>query len=145
MTCAYCGDTPSEWDHFFSVVSGKQPTGFITEVYNLVPSCGKCNQSKGSKNWKEWIRGNTAALSPTARLQRGKLNISQSQLEGNIAALEAFEQWGIGKISTINFSQINVTEFAKYFESCEKLIDSLADYQRHAIALKKEVERSLNR
>ncbi len=49
--CAYCGDPPSEWDHFRPVVRDKKPTGFITEIRNLVPACGKCNQSKGSSDW----------------------------------------------------------------------------------------------
>ena len=43
--CAYCGGTASEWDHLRPLVKDKKPTGFISEIHNLVPSCGKCNQS----------------------------------------------------------------------------------------------------
>jgi 5-methylcytosine-specific restriction endonuclease McrA len=50
--CAYCGDKASEWDHLRPLVKDKKPTGYISEIHNLVPSCGKCNQSKGNKEWK---------------------------------------------------------------------------------------------
>ena len=64
--CAYCGGVASEWDHLRPLVKDKKPTGFISEIHNLVPSCGKCNQSKGNKEWKTWMLSN-AKLSPTAR------------------------------------------------------------------------------
>lgn len=66
MHCSYCGDKVSEWDHLNAIVKDKKPTGFITEINNLVPSCGKCNQSKGNKCWKYWMFGN-AKLSPRTR------------------------------------------------------------------------------
>jgi len=50
--CAYCGSIASEWDHLRPLVKGKKPTGYISEIHNLVPSCGKCNQSKVIKNGK---------------------------------------------------------------------------------------------
>jgi len=64
--CAYCGSVASEWDHLRPLVKDKKPTGYISEIHNLVPSCGKCNQSKGNKEWKTWLLS-TAKLSPTAR------------------------------------------------------------------------------
>src|SRR5262249_46649708 len=42
VRCAYCGDKSSEWDHLRPLVLNKRPTGFITEIANLVPACGKC-------------------------------------------------------------------------------------------------------
>lgn len=53
--CAYCGGVASEWDHLRPLVKDKKPTGYISEIHNLVPSCGKCNQSKGNKEWKTWM------------------------------------------------------------------------------------------
>ena len=60
--CAYCGGTKSEWDHFRPIVENKLPTGFITEIANLIPSCGKCNQSKGNKHWKMWMETGKGSL-----------------------------------------------------------------------------------
>ena len=64
--CAYCGGVASDWDHLRPLVKDKKPTGYISEIHNLVPSCGKCNQSKGNKEWKNWMLSN-AKLSPAAR------------------------------------------------------------------------------
>ena len=66
VECAYCGDRMTEWDHFKPLIIQQEATGYISEINNLVPSCGKCNQSKGNKNWKEWMLG-PARLSPKTR------------------------------------------------------------------------------
>jgi hypothetical protein len=82
--CAYCGDPLTEWDHFRPIVKGRQPTGYITEIANLVPACGKCNQSKGNKHWKEWMLSD-AARSPK---KRGIPDLTE-----RIAKLESYERW----------------------------------------------------
>jgi hypothetical protein len=80
--CAHCGSVASEWDHLRPLVKDKKPTGYISEIHNLVPSCGKCNQSKGNKDWKAWMFSN-ARLSPTAR--------GIKDLPKRIKRLEAYE------------------------------------------------------
>ena len=84
ILCVYCGDSMSEWDHLNPLVRNKESTGYITEIGNLVPCCGKCNQSKGNKNWKEWMNGD-AKLSPKSR---GIKNIKE-----RIIILERYEKW----------------------------------------------------
>jgi endonuclease I len=44
----------------------KKPTGYISEIHNLVPACGKCNQSKGNKEWRQWMLSD-ATLSPKTK------------------------------------------------------------------------------
>ena len=66
VRCAYCGDPATEWDHLNAIVRDKRPTGYISEIHNLVPACGKCNQSKGNKPWREWMFG-PSPLSPASR------------------------------------------------------------------------------
>mgnify|MGYP001829192301 CR=1 FL=1 len=85
FSCSYCGDTASEWDHFRPLVKNKKPTGYISEIHNLVPACGKCNQSKGNRDWKSWMLS-AAALSPKTR--------GIPDLDDRIARLEAYEKWG---------------------------------------------------
>lgn len=82
--CAYCGGGVSEWDHLRPLVKEKKPTGYISEIHNLVPSCGKCNQSKGNKEWRAWMLS-TAKLSPTARGIR--------DIPERIRRLEAYESY----------------------------------------------------
>lgn len=55
-TCVYCGGPPTEWDHLMPMVVASQWTGYGTEIANLVPACGKCNQSRGSKPVAAWMR-----------------------------------------------------------------------------------------
>ena len=55
VRCVYCGDKKTEWDHLHPLIKNKEHTGYITEIANLVPACGKCNQSKGNSNWKKWM------------------------------------------------------------------------------------------
>src|ERR1041385_4266050 len=66
LRCAYCGDAATEWDHLRALVLNRRPTGFISEIANLVPSCGKCNQSKGNKPWRMWMLSK-AKRSPSGR------------------------------------------------------------------------------
>jgi hypothetical protein len=66
VRCAYCGDQSSEWDHLRPLVHKRRPTGYISEIANLVPSCGKCNQSKGNKAWRPWMLS-AAPRSPAGR------------------------------------------------------------------------------
>lgn len=85
VVCSYCGDTATEWDHLRPLVEAQRPTGFIHEIHNLVPACGKCNQSKGNKPWRVWMLG-SAKLSPRTRGVLG--------LDDKIAVLERYEKWG---------------------------------------------------
>ena len=84
QTCAYCGDTSTEWEHLRPLIEGRKPTGYITEIGNLVPSCGKCNQSKGNQNWREWMTG-SARKSPASR--------GGVDLDARVVRLSAYEAW----------------------------------------------------
>lgn len=84
IQCAYCGAPASEWDHLRPLVKDKKPTGYISEIHNLVPCCGKCNQSKGNKAWHAWIIS-SAKLSPTSR---GITDVAE-----RIRRLRAYENW----------------------------------------------------
>ena len=95
VVCAYCGDTATEWDHLRPLVTGKQPTGFISEIHNLVPACGKCNQSKGNKAWREWMFG-PARLSPATR---GVFDNDE-----RAQRLAAYEQWELPTV--VDFAEV---------------------------------------
>ncbi|TFB16686.1 HNH endonuclease [Microbacterium sp. 3H14] len=83
VSCSYCGDTSTEWDHLRPLVSNQRPTGYISEIHNLVPACGKCNQSKGNKDWLTWMRS-SAPLSPESR--------GVPDIEDRIARLQEYER-----------------------------------------------------
>lgn len=85
VACAYCGDTSTEWDHLRPLVDKQRPTGYISEIRNLVPACGKCNQSKGNKAWRTWMYSD-ARLSPKRR--------GVADIDARAARIDRFELWG---------------------------------------------------
>jgi hypothetical protein len=129
VRCAYCGDEATEWDHLNPLIVKTAGTGFITEIANLVPSCPRCNQSKGNKKWKEWIRGK-ARLSPSNR--------KVADLERRIELLERYES---GFVPT-------KLELAKYvplekWERYQKARLNLLAYMKEANVLAAEIRNDI--
>ena len=119
VKCSYCGDKCTEWDHFRPLVRDKRPTGYISEINNLVPACGKCNQSKGNKHWKDWILSN-APLSPKTR------NIPN--LDAIMGKLENFEKQT--KPIIIDFERIVGHElWEKHWDNCVQLHNQMSECQ----------------
>lgn len=133
MECVYCGGSYSEWDHLRPLVSGQKPTGFITEIRNLVPSCGKCNQSKGNKDWKAWMTSD-AKLSPKTR---GVKDIGL-----RIARLTKYEQWG--NLVPLDLSAfVTKEEWDQYWEKWKALLLAMNDTQKHAASLKATIQKKI--
>ena len=84
VRCAYCGGEKTTWDHMRPLVLNHRPTGFISEIANLVPSCGTCNSSKGNQPWRDWMLGN-AKHSPTRR--------RVADVADRVCHLEEYERW----------------------------------------------------
>ena len=134
ITCVYCGNSYTEWDHFRPLVKNKMPTGYISEIHNLVPSCGKCNQSKGNMNWKTWMLG-TAPLSPHSR--------QIPDIEYRIAKLEEFEQHYTPV--RLDFEKIVGTKmWEQHWENCLKLHNLMQESQKHSDTIKKLINVSIN-
>lgn len=53
--CVYCGDKYEQHELTLDHVRPKCMGGQDL-TSNLVPSCRRCNQDKGSKNWRQWMR-----------------------------------------------------------------------------------------
>ena len=58
----------TEWDHMRPLVLNHRPTGYISEIANLVPACGKCNQSKGNQPWRDWMLSSAKHRQPDEAL-----------------------------------------------------------------------------
>lgn len=129
VRCAFCGDKSTEWDHLRPLVLGRRPTGYISEIHNLVPACGKCNQSKGNKAWRAWMLSK-AKHSPTGR---SLLNISD-----RIARLDVYERWR--PPTMVDFEAIlGQEDWGKYWALWASLNTSLEQCQAVADALRKRV------
>ncbi len=133
--CAYCGAIASEWDHLRPLVIKQQPTGYISEIHNLVPACGKCNQSKGNKEWRVWIQS-TAVLSPKSR---GIPNLAE-----RIARLEKYEMWG--KPTKLNFAEIVIKDdWDKHWQKWREILDLMKEAQIHATTIKTSIAHAYER
>lgn len=56
-TCVYCGATYELQQLTLDHVHPKA-LGGDSNTNNLVPACKCCNHSKGTRNWKDWMREN---------------------------------------------------------------------------------------
>jgi len=65
--CAYCGaaDVPLEQEHIVPLVQGG---GYV--VGNIVPVCARCNSSKHTASFAEWVAGRGAAFVDTRAIER---------------------------------------------------------------------------
>lgn len=131
VECAYCGDPPTEWDHLRPIVRDKQPTGYISEIGNLVPACGKCNQSKGNKNWHYWMLSD-ARLSPKSRIV--------DTLRDRVVRLEAYENWR--PRSPVDFrSIVSEQDWHLHWQNHEKILELMRESQIHAEQVRKAIEK----
>lgn len=127
LRCAYCSDPATEWDHFHPLIKDKKPSGYVTEIFNLVPCCRNCNSSKGNREWKEWMKDSTPAKSPLGRGKDPKL------IEANIDKLQEYDN---------NFDKrfidwSNVDGFEKYWENYNEICKAIDKAQDQADKFKK--------
>ena len=135
ICCAYCGDAFTEWDHFRPLIVDKGPTGYISEIHNLVPACGKCNQSKGNKEWRAWMYSD-APRSPRTR------NISD--IDVRCKKLEEYEKKYIPVV--LNFEEIVGKElWEKHWKNHEELLKVMKSCQETSDEIKKKVSTHINK
>jgi hypothetical protein len=130
LRCAYCGDRSTEWDHLRPLVVNQRPTGYISEIANLVPACGKCNQSKGNKPWLTWMEG-TAPQSPKTR--------GVSDLGTKISRLLAYEQWR--PVEPLNFEEIVGAEvWQQHWQNWRRVLDEMRESQKLAAQMRTTIK-----
>lgn len=129
VRCAYCADPHTEWDHLRPLVMGKQPTGYISEIHNLVPSCGKCNQSKGNKGWETWMFGH-ARLSPSTRGVEGLTALADR--------LRIYERWA--EPTKIDFAELAGPEqWRQHWENHRQIVEQMKKAQVLATEIREMV------
>lgn len=80
LECVYCGNEASTWDHLYSLVQKGAFTGYGHQLGNLVPCCKKCNSSKGSKNYSNFI--DSLPLAEKSKIE------TKAKLENYISAFD---------------------------------------------------------
>ncbi len=135
VRCAYCGDAKTEWDHLRPLVVKQRPTGYITEIANLVPACGKCNQSKRNAEWRIWMASKTAPRSQTAR---GKPDVAH-----RMARLEDYERWKVPIKIELFEKILGAEDWAAYWQSWQRINDDLRECQRIADGLRDKIANAI--
>jgi 5-methylcytosine-specific restriction endonuclease McrA len=134
LRCSYCGGSWHTWDHLRPLVTKCKPTGYVTEIANLVPSCTPCNSSKGSSHWKKWMFGK-AKGSPLTR------RIADLELRSN--RLSEYENWR--EPIKVDFqSVLGETDWNQYWSLHDAVVNDMKAAQQVANALRKRVEDSLH-
>lgn len=135
LRCAYCGDRSTEWDHLRPLVHNKKPTGYFSEIHNLVPSCGKCNQSKGNTHWRTWMLG-PAKLSPRTR--------SVPDLEEKVRRLADYERWG--ECVPLDFATLAGRElWEEHWANWQNVRSSMESAQEHAARVRDRIQEKITR
>lgn len=134
LRCSYCGGSWHTWDHLRPLVTKCKPTGYVTEIANLVPSCSPCNSSKGASPWKKWMFGK-AKGSPLAR--------RIADLESRADRLTHFENWR--KPIKVDFEAVlGARDWNNYWSLHDAVISDMKAAQQVANSLRKRVEDSLH-
>ena len=133
VRCAYCGDRASEWDHLRPLVIERRPSCYISEIANLVPCCGKCNQSKGNKPWRDWMMSQ-AKLSPTGR--------KTPDVSVRFALLEAYEHWRPATKIDLP-SLVGQEAWEHYWSLCEGVNAEMRECQNIADKLRAQIAERL--
>jgi HNH endonuclease len=133
ITCAYCGARTTDWDHLRPLVKNKRPTGYITEIRNLVPACGPCNQSKSGNDWNAWMES-AAPGSPKTR--------EVPDLPERIERLKQFEKWGA--VTPLALAEL-VDEgiWTKHWANLEVVLGAMKSAQTHADDLRTAIRAGL--
>jgi len=127
---SYCGDKASEWDHLRPLVKDGLPTGYPSSIRNLVPSCGKCNQSKGSRDWKEWMLG-VARHSPSARKI---VDVVQ-----RVSRLDAFAAWA--DCMPLNMKElVSPALWNEYYAIQQEILNKMREAQKLAVTIATEIK-----
>ena len=133
IVCAYCGDKASDWDHLRPLVRNKRPTGFITELANMVPACGPCNQSKSGQDWRKWMLGN-AQNSPKTR--------GVHDLQIRVKRLETYERWG--NVRPIDFRAITGEElWDQHWNRLDEITGLMRAAQEEVASIRVVIEESV--
>lgn len=104
--CAYCGDMPAPRnDHLIPVV---QCGDFVR--HNVVPACQPCDDSKGQKEYHEWMRNSN---SPRSLKHRKKL--PQKKLKDEFGVLRHGKQ-DIKRRQRSSYLVIASADTRKYYE-----------------------------
>ena len=95
-----------------------------------LPACGKCNQSKGNKNWHEWIVS-SARLSPKTR--------GIKDIDEKIRRINAYEKQG-GLVCVDFETHLGPELWRRHWDNWQSVLEEMRNAQELADELKKRLD-----
>ena len=134
--CAYCLGDGNGRDHLKPLVRNGMPTGYITDINNLVPCCQACNSSKGAKDFQTWY------LSPKNIKRLKSRGLTETQINHRFNVVSQFEN----KIGTpIDYESIVGHDLWEEFNARRKaMIQQLQENQRFCDTLQTMILEAIN-
>jgi hypothetical protein len=131
--CVYCGKESTTLDHLRPLVEGSRPSGYITEIANLVPCCGRCNSCKGNIAWRQWMARLREALTAPVDL---------AAHERRIEILQAYEKWRQPR--RVDFKSLGGGEaWDRYWAMYDAVVKELDDCHDFACTIRHRAAESL--
>lgn len=120
--CAYCLGEGNGMDHLKPLVEGGMPSGYITDIHNLVPCCSKCNSSKGSKSFKDWY------MSDKNKKRLKGLGLDAKKIDERYKKICDFEDKIPGPIDYEKI--VGKKKWEEYKDRKDKLVKQLVEEQK---------------
>lgn len=120
--CAYCLGEGNGMDHLKPLVKNGMPSGYITDIHNLVPCCSRCNSSKGSKSFEDWY------LSDKNIKRLKKLGLDDNKINERYKKICDFEDKIPGPIDYEKI--VGKDKWEEYKSRKKKLVKQLEEEQK---------------
>lgn len=132
-SCAYCGDGFRYYEHFRPLVQNKMPSGYGSDIYNLVPSCSSCNEQKHGQSWREYM--------DKRRIVEESVELHQLRWD----RLEKFERWGAEKVLKVDFRTIAGNEdWQRYVSDLDRIHQLLLECYTLQKSIKDKVKKHVS-
>jgi hypothetical protein len=120
-------------EHFRPLVKGTFPTGYGSDIYNLVPSCKFCNENKGNSDWNEWM----------ADSKNPGITISDDHSK-RVEVLKGFQDWGNGKVICIPYIElVGEQKWNEYISKYGELLNFMDDMNQLQKDIRNEVKKRI--
>ena len=129
--CVYCLGEGNGMDHLKPLVEGGMPSGYITDIHNLVPCCSRCNSSKGSKSFEDWY------LSDKNIKRLKKLGLDDNKINERYKKICDFEDKIPGPIDYEKI--VGKDKWEEYKSRKKKLVKQLEEEQKFLDDLNKKI------
>lgn len=113
LICIYCqSDKPNRWDHLHPVSRGGD-----TVPGNLVPACGRCDDSKQDREVEEWVKGKSPHRPAAEQLPRILTAINAYRVRFNYLPIPFDQKLTSTQLATYRAFQLELQALRKHLQT----------------------------